>query len=621
MNINRSAEAIKQDMLTWVKENIYARLGEEWDHTGRDFDPLVDLLVGACASEIKNIYEAIDGSDRRIVKKLAELMAPQQAHLAAAARALAAVTPTGSMAHLAETTSFRCDTEAGSFYFTPAFTCTLLNSSLKVVGSDGLIFEYKPAQEKPTGQFTHVSKILLGFEAPKPIASFDNILFYFNLLGQNSQLLFLNALDQGQWKINGQLVKKTRGFRAEPLPFGAQLETGQASIRQIEEIYRPYFFTTREYGENALLTRNISEVVVSWLRENHTDTPGLEQQAQALSPVEDNFFWIEIQLPYPVQVYELEKNFRCATNIVPVINRQLQVKDDADTFLNRPLVDVISLTPEKPFLGVHQVENCQNKEIFSDLPFNQLQGSRRPAYSIRYGGVGRIDNFNTWNRLSYLLSLFREEHRYQEVLERIGAKVSIEELHLLVGDKILKDEPQPAAGENPVYFFLHPGEASLSSIRARISYWTTDGAKANRIPAPRTLVCDPPDPGIHKEGITLLTAPAGGKDAPDETQGYQLLRDSLLQKDKIVTAADVRHFCFSYLGKPLQAVALQPGFRVDPRPEGGFNRVSQVCLTVEEPADPAWQDKCRELEYLLNEKSAGVVPYTVLLTRNGHDQL
>jgi hypothetical protein len=615
----RASEEIKQDMLEWAKETIYARMGEEWDYNGRDFDPLVHLLVGACASEIKNIYDAIDSSDRRLVKKLAELVVPEQAHLPVPARALATVTPTGSMAHLTETTSFRCDNEGGIFYFTPAFSCTVLNSELKVVGSDGLIFEYKPTHEKPTGQFTNVSKILLGFEAPKPISSFDNILFYFNLLGNNNQLLFLNALSQGQWKINGQLVEKTRGFRKETNTFGEQLEAGQASIRELEEIYRPNFFTTQEYLENALLKRDISEVVVSWLRENHTDTPSLEKQAQALSPVEDNFFWIEIQLPYSVRVFELEKNFRCATNIVPVINRKLQLKDDADTFLNRPFIDVVAICPEKSFLGVHQVENFQTKEVFANLSFNQLKGSRNPAYSIRYGGVGRVDNYNTWNRLSYLLSLFREEHRYQEVLEKIGSKISIEELHLLIGDKILKDEPAQVFGENNVYFFLHPGEALKTSIRARISYWITDGAKANRIPAAKTLICDPPEPSIRKDGNAFLTAPARGKDAPDETEYYSLVRNSLLQKDYIVTPTDVRNYCFKHLGKPLKQVLLKPGFRVDPRPDGGIDRVSQIYLTVEQPTDPAWPDKCRELEYLLNEKSNGVVPYVVLLTENSHE--
>lgn len=619
MKKTRVAEEIKQDMLEWAKENIYARMGEEWDYNGRDFDPLVHLLVGACASEVKNIYDAIDSSDRRIVKKLAELIVPEHAHVASPARALASVTPTGSTALLSETMQFRCDTETGPYYFTPAFNCTILNSDLKVVGSDGLIFEYKAGKEKPTGQYTHVSKILLGFEAPKPIISFDNILFYFNLLGQNNQLLFLQALAEGQWKINGQPVDKNRGFRKKSESFESQRDASYYTTEQIEEIYQPYFFTVQEYLENALLKRNISEVVVSWLRENHTDTPTLEKQAQALSPVEDNFFWIEIQLPYPVRVFELEKNFRCATNIIPVVNRKLNIKDDADNFLNRPFIDVISVTPEKPFLGVHRIENFLNKEVIPTLPFNQLKGSRTPAYSIRYGGVGRIDNYNAWNRLSYLLSLFREEHRYREVLERLGPKLSIEELHLLIGEKIRKDEPQETGTENSVYFFMHPGESLKGGIRAKISYWTTDGAKANRISVPKGLICDPPEPSLRKDGATLITALTGGKDAPDETEYYSLLRHNLLQKDKIVTTQDVKHFCQHYIGPPLRQVTIKPGFKVDPRPEGGIGRVSEVLLQVDRPEDEVWTDTCCELEYLLNQKSNGVIPYSVTLTQNGHD--
>lgn len=619
MKKTRVAEEIKQDMLEWAKENIYARIGEEWDYNGRDFDPLVHLLVGACASEVKNIYEAIDSSDRRIVKKLAELIVPEHAHVATPARALASVTPTGSTALLSETIQFRCDTETGPYYFTPAFNCTILNSDLKVVGSDGLIFEYKSGKEKPTGQYTNVSKILLGFEAPKPIISFDNILFYFNLLGQNNQLVFLQAIADGQWKINGQPVDKNRGFRKKSDFFESQRDSSYYTTEKIEEIYQPYFFTVQEYVENALLKRNISEVVVSWLRENHTDTPNLEKQAQALSPVEDNFFWIEIQLPYPVRVFELEKNFRCATNIIPVVNRKLNIKDDADNFLNRPFIDVISITPDNPFLGVHQIENFLNKEVIPTLPFNQLKGSRTPAYSIRYGGVGRIDNYNAWNRLSYLLSLFREEHRYREVLERLGPKLSIEELHLLIGEKILKDDPQDIGAENSVYFFIYPGESLKGGIRAKISYWTTDGAKVNRISVPKGLVCDPPEPSLRKDGATLITALTGGKDAPDETEYYSLLRHNLLQKDKIVTTQDVKHFCQHYVGQPLRQVTIKPGFKVDPRPEGGIGRVSEVLLQVDTPADEVWSDTCRELEYLLNQKSNGVIPYTVTLTQNGHD--
>ncbi len=616
MNTNRPAETIRRDMLEWVREHLYARIGEEWDYNGRDFDPLVHLLVGACASEVRGIYEAIEGADRRIVKKLAELLVPDPAHLAVPARALASLVPTGSVAHLSETLQFRCDAEGGPFYFTPALDCRLLNSTLKVVGSDGLIFQYGGGAARGTGQHTHVSKILLGFEAPKPITSFDNVLFYFDLLGANPQVLFLQAVAEGAWKINGQPIEKSRGFRKA----GAAGPPETPPAGGVEEVYRPHFFTTEQYPGHPLSRRDISEVVISWLREHHTDTPVLEQQAQALPLVEDNFFWIEIQLPFPVRVLDMEKNFRCATNVFPVLNRRLHAKDDAETFLNRPGVDVLCVTPEGPFAGVHRVENLQNRDVLPALPLQQLRGGGGPAYSLRYGGVGRLDNFNAWQRLSYLLGLFREEHRYREVLDRIGDKVSLEELHLLIGDQVLREETEPPRSEHSVYFFLHPGGSLRGGLRARITYWTTAGARANYVPAQKALVCDPPDPAVRKDGAALLTAPAGGRDAAGETEYFEEIRNRLLPHEQIVTRADAVRFCHRSLGPALRTVRLEPGFAVDARPGGGLVRVLKVLLETDEPGNPAWAGRCRELEYLLNEKSSGVVPYQVMLKEDADAQ-
>ncbi len=111
----------------------------------------------------------------------------------------------------------------------------------------------------------------------------------------------------------------------------------------------------------------------------------------------------------------------------------------------------------------------------------------------------------------------------------------------------------------------------------------------------------------------LLTAPVGGKDAPGETEYFEHLRDSLLHKERIISRCDLTHFCHRYVGKGLQQVSLVPGVHVDPRPEIGISRVSQVLLEVEQPNDPAWEGTCRELTYLLNEKSPATIPYLVKL--------
>lgn len=612
MQLNRSVGLIKEDMLEWVKQNIYARMGQEWDYNGSDFDPLVHLLVGACASEVKNIYEAIESSDRRIVKKLAELLVPGHAHLPSPAHALARATPTGSSARLSETMEFRCNAEPGTFYFTPAFDCVILNSVLKVVGSDGLIFQYG-AQQKQENKITHISRLLLGFEAPKAISLFDNVLFYIDLMGANRSSVFLDAIASGEWKLNGHPIEKVRGFKK-----GAAREEvfGKShTIEQVEDVYKSNFFTLKQYPDKEIFGRSISDVVVTWLRENKANYPLLEQQAQLLPSVGDNFFWIEIQLPYTVPIHDFANNFRCATNIFPVVNRKMNVKDDADVFFNRPVINAVSIKPEKPFLGVHSVINADNLEPLTTLPLSQLNGSKIPAYNVRYGGVGRIDNFNVWSRFAYMLELFREEHRYREVLDRLGDKVSLEELHLLIGENIQKAEGPHPADNNNVYIFLYPGQTRQNGLRVCIKYWTTDGSKANRIAPNKILFCDPADPSLMKENFILYTAPTGGTDTAEETDYYQQLRNCLMKNDKIVTIEDVKRFCREYVGNDLKNVTVNPGFYVDPRPGGGIMRSLEVCLYIDSSENTTYM----ELEHLINERSNGSVPYILKLQEVQND--
>jgi len=612
MQTTRSASVIKNDMLEWVRQNIYATMGQEWDFNGVDFDPLVHLLVSACASEVKNIYDAIDSSDRRIVKKLAELLVPEQAHLPSPAHALAMASPTGSAAKLSESMEFRCNAESGEFYFTPAFNCVILNSKLKVVGSDELIFHYDGRPQTQQEKITHISRLLLGFESPKAIASFDNVLFYFDLGGDNRTSAFLDAIAAGSWKLNGHPIEKIRGFRKNIDPLNNLLDPQSYMVKHAENVYRPNFFTIQEDPGQEVLRRSISDIVITWLRDNNTSSPVLEQQAQTLPMVGDNLFWIEIQLPYTIPVNDLQNNFRCATNIFPVVNRKLQVKDDADVFLNKPVLSAVSIHPEKPFLGVHKVMSTDNHEELRMLPLNQLNGSKTPAYNMRYAGVGRIDNFNSWSRFAYLIELFREEHRYREIVEKLGDKVSIEELHLLIGEKMQQYEQSETNTRNTVYFFLYPGQALKNGLRVCIKYWTTDGSKANRISANKTLVFDPADPSIMKENFILYTAPKGGRDAAEETDYYRLLRHGLMTNDKLVTTEDIKRFCYEYVGKPLENVTVNPGFYIDPRPQGGISRSLEVCLHINSGGSQlTLQDTCRELEHLINERSNGSMPYIV----------
>ena len=49
----RTPPQIKRDMLQWAKDHLYTRASDEWEYEAVEADPLVHLLVGACASEAK----------------------------------------------------------------------------------------------------------------------------------------------------------------------------------------------------------------------------------------------------------------------------------------------------------------------------------------------------------------------------------------------------------------------------------------------------------------------------------------------------------------------------------------------------------------------------------------
>ena len=168
------------------------------------------------------------------------------------------------------------------------------------------------------------------------------------------------------------------------------------------------------------------------------------------------------------------------------------------------------IQPEKGFFqSIKSVVNrATNKEIPS-LPLSQLiRESKQTVYSFRLGGVGRTDSYNTWQRLSYMLTIFRQERLQQSIadrlVERLGDKMSLDELHEMIGEKVSKEEAKQAdridTQQTPIYFFIQPGE-SKHQLRIVINYWLTDGEAANHIRPDAKLLCEPLVAGLEPLSI------------------------------------------------------------------------------------------------------------------------
>ncbi len=97
--------------------SILHRAADEWGvefgdverDIGRQFDPIVRFMAGACASELERVYQQIHETEARLQQRLARMLLPDYFHLPEPAHALATATPTAETILVEETTTFSHD--------------------------------------------------------------------------------------------------------------------------------------------------------------------------------------------------------------------------------------------------------------------------------------------------------------------------------------------------------------------------------------------------------------------------------------------------------------------------------------------------------------------------------
>jgi hypothetical protein len=633
--IRRSAELIHDEMMEWIQHNIFARIGQEWDYRGKDFDPLIHMLVGAFASEMKIFNEAINDSDRRVLKQLAQMLLPESKHLPAPAHTLIKVSPAAGTCTVNEYLQLHCDIQNKRAYFTPVFEQNLAKLNLKVVASDlgvynyndGVLYDVFSGHRNAIVSGT-LSHLLLGFELTDSIQTIKNTSFYFNLkTNETSRLPFIDSVSRGVWFQNNIGINIKQGFNSDE-NIEDLLDSSKALQTRIEAIYKKSFATILDDKKIVPLSMLPIDVIEQWKKSRNlnfsTNWAKLIQQDKSLE--NSNLVWFEIDLAYTVTVEDFFNNFCCSTQVFPAVNRKLEIKDDGETYFDTPALNVIQIETPDPILMVSKVVDKYSGKSFVYKPLAYLKGEVDASFSIRYGGVGRLDSYNVWKRCLYLLQIFREEHQMKEVIERIGSNLSLEELHILLGEKINNDDYKRSQGvklladdeerfQNYMYIFMHPG-ITARGLSAFVEYWTTLGDFANDIPSKQPLESEKAISGLLKEERTniygrLVTPSTGGKRISNDTELFHALKDAVMRKERLVTPNDIINYCKSKVQNNVRKVSLKHGVDVDTRPGFGITRTIEVYLEVLDVEAMGWAEVCQELENSLNENSLSNIPFKV----------
>ena len=590
---------------------------------GQEFDPMVRFMAGALADELEGVYQQIDNTERRLLRRLSTVLLPEYQQTPSPAHALMRCHSDNINVLLEETTQFVFEDEETeqSIGFTPVFPSRILPVVPRVIVSEKRVFEQSRQslrRRKGTTEDTHpVRRISVGFHASESIRNWNSATLYFDLTGgsesEPERALLFNALKRAQCALHRHVLGVRNGLPQAALSIEDYLNGNERLHNRINNQYKRQFLTFTDREIPPVEPMEAEQYLERWFKRYGNDPEDITTQISKLGDLrEEPLYWLEIELSKPLEISSLETKLKVEFNVTPVVNRNLNGDGKSEHhYLQDYSIKWVALEPKEDFLSIRSVyEESGDQTPFVFKPFADFKGERMPSYTLRMGGVGRWDDFNAWHRLAYLVRILREDFKYSELVEQAAGALSLEDVHQLLKSRIAASETDL----NPlqrIYVLLHAGVEK--GMRVRVEYWTSIGDAANKIPAKARLRCTSRIKGqLTPDSIELVTMSQGGRDPLNNLEQLYAMKSALLSRDRIVTREDIKAFCQAELGEKLKAIAIATGVGVDERYDEGMTRIMEIQLEPHPDAvDDDWVGLCRHLQNELEQKSSSSIPLKV----------
>jgi hypothetical protein len=601
-----------------VKSRLTRQAAELWGYAEGDldgFDPLVNLLLEACAVEFEKMGQELHSTQHRLVERLATLLnpdvvdAPHPAHAVAQARAREATVALPADAQFVfETPVVGRQATGPALFFSPLEATRLVAGSVRCLATDAAVWQLDTnGQKRVVAQASAAvpapyRRLWVGMALPPGIALSD-LTFYFDWLNEPLQATYATFLPGEQWLLGGAELTPMQGT-----PGGAahldtqpgQLNSEYDYLRRIEErvrdLYAPSF--VRLAGPAGALAGYVPRPYPAELAAAFTAP---DSELQALS---EPLTWLEIRFAHALPPEAFDQ-LVCALNCFPVLNRRLYKV----LFRLQPALNLFPLASEEPFLAVRDVYSLSNV-AYRSTTLSDLSEGATDTYTLRSHGVGRFDTRTGREALRELVELLRDESRAFTAAGTDFIGTILRELDQNLA-RLEERLDRRAAAEQPIpYLLLRPQNVDDSVY---LEYWASNGEAANRLAAgSRLRVHD----GHYVDDVRLLTTTSGGRERPRPEERTHALRRNLLARNRLVTLADIQAACWAELGLHLANVHVEKGFQTGTTPTAGFVRCIRVRLTplaTSRLSAPEWQRAAQELTAVLAGQSALNLPYEVVV--------
>ncbi len=601
-----------------IKNRMVKKAAELWGVSPNDidstFDPVVSLLIGACASELSKISTEVNKSQNRISERLIELMSPETSSGSQPAHAIAHAMPTEPFSNIVpanqlftkkKTKNSDGEVSFKTAFFSPIKPFKLINNHIKyaLTGNKMLHFENDrkiindDLLNLSSGNQLPNSTLFLGLPKTKAKISLKNTSLFFELNDVSNQELFYNQLKQAKFYFNNNPINVEFGYHDGATEDRLNVskifsEESQKSLNlesQTAIIYKKHYVTI---ASDCLLNS-------SGKNEDLLELINLKEHDDF-----EEMHWIKVIFP-SIVTNKILSNTYTAVNTFPVLNRRLE----STSYILKDFTNIVPFSTTDLFLDIRKITNDSGKE-YTILDTN-LE-NQKGTYTLRDESVGRLDSKKAKDHLIHLIELLKNESAAFSVLGNDFLQTNIQKLNQNISALEDRVSEMSLEAEENHYLSLKPYSRKETIF---IEFWSTIGQQANIIKT-NTKLQIYKGADIDTQKCFLVTPTSQGKNHLSTDEKLYKYRRMLLSRDRIVTREDIKALCFDICGNKIENVTLSKEFKTHPDYNKGL--IPTIVISIKKnnsvkTENVEWIMIKSNILSILEEKSSNLFPYHIEL--------
>jgi len=601
-----------------IKNRMLKRASKMWGYSELEsenaFDPVLELILSACASELEKLRFEQENSRTRITERLLEVIFPDEVTGITPSQTLLQLSPIENNVQISRYSHFKAVKRIQNLYdptqvktmdifFSPTLEMKLTTAQVKylVFGNKILQQESFFYQEEveyserniPSGEFW------VGLYAPE-VEKLEDLCFYIDINNKEQKEFFNYYLQQVKVFCGEKEYELVEGYNVPTSNLeyediiSKNYTNVEAIYNEVNQFYQGNFFTLKG---NIYPEREKSEYITSFIEENFSNHR---------IATEKDIVWLCFKF-YEVITPKILENIRIALNCIPVVNMYNTKK----TKRIKGQLTIYPIIGDNTFLDIDYISDDDGKRY--EVKNYQKDSEDNISFVLRRGGVARFDERSALDHLQHTLRLIRDE---TASFSAIGNDFAIDAELRQIGQNlasIYQNIKKRSLSLNTNPFLIISSMNKELDMSFTFSYWHTAGEEGNDIKTGVSLECDKSNKTAIKSAITVKPS-LGGKRGLSTADKILEYRNALLSRGRIVTIADVKTFAKSHFKHTIKGLEVQKGTKKEVSLKGGFKRTIDIYLNKNKEVDV----NATEWEYLkdsflikLEKASTNIYPYRI----------